>query len=447
MNKSDSNAFKNLFLKHFTGFLSRVTTAAELAGPHAIAVSGGADSMCLLWLAHQLSRQGMIGPVRAIFVHHHTRHGQDQDQELVTDFCEDLNIPCRVLHAQGLEKVKSNFENQARLKRRDLLLNEIQSSELLWLGHHLDDSFEWTLMQRNRSSVIHSSLGIPVRNKSIVRPLMCLSRTQISKFIDHQGISFRNDPTNLDVSFDRNYLRLKVIPLIKKRYPKYLKHYVNQANLLASVLKLNVRQQRDDSELYTYQDGSIFVGCHFSTFEVQQLLHQYSHQERGKITTQIQRMMQAIEKGKKGPYHFSGGTEVYHSHRLLMIYRQKFQNEDKHLANLLTKFSSTELESLPKTTYDELKLTWENLLKRSESMAHMPGLILVIENKSIQKTLNTSVFDSLFPEVSSVCQKKGYRFLSCLKALSEWEKKRQKLPESLRFLPLWTLSNLSSSQE
>ena len=111
MNKSDANAFKNLFFKHFTGILNQVTTASELAGFHAIAVSAGADSMCMLWLAQELSRLGMIGPVRAIFVHHHTRGGQDRDQELVEDFCEDFGIPCTVLHAEGLGTVKSNFEH------------------------------------------------------------------------------------------------------------------------------------------------------------------------------------------------------------------------------------------------------------------------------------------------------------------------------------------------
>jgi hypothetical protein len=77
----------------------------------------------------------------------------------------------------------------------------------------------------------------------------------------------------------------------------------------------------------------------------------------------------------------------------------------------------------------------------------MPGLLLVMENVSVGKILNTSVHDSLFPEVSNVIKHRHFRLMTTQKCLEVWKKKRLKLPERLGIIPLWTLSNLFPSQE
>jgi hypothetical protein len=77
----------------------------------------------------------------------------------------------------------------------------------------------------------------------------------------------------------------------------------------------------------------------------------------------------------------------------------------------------------------------------------MPGLILVLENKNVCKTLNCSVYDARFPEVSQVCQERGLRFLTYTKCLERWHSRRGNLPEKLRILPLHTLTHLFSSHQ
>lgn len=447
MNKLSPKSYRALFFKHVFHFLGNVTQPSDLTLTQVVAVSGGVDSMVLLWVAKQLSLHEKIGPVRALFVHHHTRKGQDHDAQLVADFCLKYQIPFKILHAIGLNAEAGNFEGKAREVRRSLLLGHVKKNELLWLGHHIDDSYEWSLMQRYRSSQPRSSLGIPVRNGKIVRPFMCVSKKQIIQLSRYEQIIFREDPTNSNTKYDRNFLREELYPLLQKRFPQYLKHYVNHANYLSVLLHLNISNRVSGNKLHLYDQGAVIQGTQFSQYQIQDVLQTISNTKRGEISSQIHRMFKAIDNGKKGPFHFSGGTEIYSTHQLLMIYQQKMVNNDKLIAGILATISDKELLSLPTFSWKDLERTWENLLRTSDAMLSMPGLVLVCEPKNICKTLNASVYDSVFPAVSEVCQVRDFYFLTTLKCLDMWKRKKEKLPEKIRLLPMWTLSNLFPSQE
>lgn len=447
MKKLSPIAYRALFFKHLWRFLGNITTPSELSRGHAISVSGGLDSMTLLWVAQTLHKQGKIGPVRALFVHHHTRTEQQGDLVMIQKFCELEGIPFKALHISGLSSQDSNFEEKARVGRRDLTLKDLKKHERLWLGHHLDDSYEWALMQRNRSTNLKSTLGIPVRNHKIIRPFMCVTRSQIKKLGRFEGIPYHEDPTNRDTRFDRNYVRHEVVPKIRARFPKYLKHYSHVSNFAAMNMKISVLSRTGTAELFVFDDGAVLIGKIFSEVQLQEILHTYSSADRGEIISPIVRMLKAIENGKKGPFHYSGGMEAYSSYGMLMIYRQNLKNYDASIANVLSQLTDLQLSELPTYKRVELEHAWQNLLKTPDAMLNMPGLVLVLESDSVCKTLNTSVFDSLFPEVSAICKKRGLRFMSFQKCIELWWAKREKLPERLRLIPLNHLSNLFPSQQ
>ncbi len=445
MKKLGPGAYRALFTKHIWRFLGQVTSSHELRGKHAVSVSGGLDSMSLLWFAKTLHQDGLIGEVRAIFIHHHTRDGQNADKELVQAFCEKEDIPFVCLDIEGLECTDANFEAKAREMRRRLSAKEMQANELLWQGHHLDDSYEWTFMQRHRSSSPESSLGIPVRNGHVVRPFLSVTRQQLQKLVKNEGIPFREDPTNLDLKYDRNFIRHKIIPAVREKYPKYLKFYAQSSNFLASARGVSLFNN-GPTKIYTFDTGAIVLGETFSETQIQNLIHRYSSAHRGKTMVSIVRMLKAIENGKKGPFQFSGGVEAYSSFGLLMIYRQRVKNYDEAIASVLSNFSLESILDLGMYQKSELESVWKNLLSTHDAMLNMPGLILVLESDSINKSLNTSCFDPLFPRVSAVCKEKGLRFMSFSKCLHLWEKKKEKLPKTLRLLPLCNLSHLFPSQ-
>jgi tRNA(Ile)-lysidine synthase len=447
MKKLSPIAYRALFFKHVWRFIQNMAQVRELQGPHAVAVSGGLDSMTLLWLLQSLHQQGKLGPVRAIFVHHHTREGQEWDAELIRSFCRQLKVPFKQLDVDGLTLSDHNFEARARKERRALCLGELRPHERLWLGHHLDDSYEWNLMQRSRSTNPRATLGIPARNGPILRPFLCVTRRQIERLARFEGIPFREDPTNFDLRFERNYVRHQVIPLLRRRFPKMLKHYAHLSNFAAMQMGLSVITRGGPAQIYVYDKGAVLLGKHFTEIQVQEIIHSYSDTDRGELITPIQRMLKAIDNGKKGPFHFSGNVAAYYTTGLLMIYCQNTENYDASVARILGSLSGTELGQLPTYKRVELEQAWKNLLNSPDAMLNMPGLVLVLESESICKTLNCSVFDPTWPEVSAVCKANGYRFSTYVKCLETWRAKKDKLPEKLRLLPLCNLSNLFASQQ
>lgn len=447
MKKLSPVVYRTLFFKHLWRFLQTVTTPMELKGHHAVAVSGGLDSMTALWAANTLYKEGKIGKVRAIFVHHHTREGQDDDQKMIEKFCQQEGIDFTTVEAQGLSSDQSNFEEKARQIRRKLVLENLQKNECLWTGHHIDDSYEWNMMQKHRSNNIKSMLGIPVRNGVIVRPFLCVTRAQIRRIARFEGIPWREDPTNKDLKYDRNYIRHVVIPTIKKRYPNYLRHYIHLSNFSAMMVNMSIINRIHGSKMFVYDSGAVIEGAHFSEIQIQELIHVFSNTNRGEIISQIVKMIRAIDNGKKGPFHFSGGVEAYASFHQLMFYKRGFKNHDESVARALSLLTAEQMKQLPTFTRKELETTWSNLLKTSDAMMDMPGLVVVLESDSVLKTLNTSVYDSLFPNVSDVCRSKNLRFMTAAKCIELWKLKSNKLPEKLRLIPLWNLANLFPSQE
>ncbi len=447
MKKLSPVVYRTLFLKHVWRFLQTVTTPLELKGHHVVAVSGGIDSMTALWVANTFYKEGKIGKVRAVFVHHQTRATQDDDQALIEKFCKQENIELTVLSATGLSAEITNFEEKARRLRRQLIVQNLVPEECLWTGHHIDDSYEWNMMQKHRSNNIKSMLGIPVRNGPIVRPFNCVTRSQLTRVAKFEGIPWREDPTNKDIKFDRNYIRHKVIPAIKKRYPRYLRHYVHLSNFSAMMLNMSMINKIHGSKMYIYDNGAIMEGSHFSEIQIQELIHVLSNTNRGEIISQIVKMIRAIDNGKKGPFHFSGGVEAYATFHQLMLYKRDFKNHDESVSRALALLSIGQMKLLPTFTRAELEMTWNNLLKSSEAMMDLPGLVVVLESDSVLKTLNTSVYDSLFPNVSAVCKAKNLRFMTAVKCIEMWKLKSNKLPGKLRLIPLWNLANLFPSQE
>ncbi len=343
MKKLNRDAYRSLFFKQITKFIEAILRPSELAGSHAIAVSGGLDSMSLLWVASRLRKVGEIGPIRAIYIHHHTRNTQDADQALVEKFCHEEGIPFTVLHARNLDQKAGNFEKRARVIRRELLLNGTSQKELLWLGHHLNDSYEWAIMQRNRTSMVKTTLGIPVRNGKVVRPLLCVSRKQIETLSRFENIPFHEDPTNLDLRFERNFVRHEVVANIAKRFPKYLKHYVNISNQASMHMNANIMKKGSLTDVFSYEDGAVLIGQKFDLVQVQELMHTYSNTDRGELVGPIGRMLDAIRNGKKGPFQFSGGLEAYHTHTMLMIYQKGMKNSDHAIARILETLSNETL--------------------------------------------------------------------------------------------------------
>lgn len=232
--KPADKLYNDRFRAHVLAFSRRLNLLGRDAKV-VVALSGGEDSMSLLHFFHELKERGEISGLRVIHIHHGTRVSQDEEEKIVRLYCDALRIKLQVFYLHDLKDSK-NFEFEARKRRYQIFQEGTFDKELVATGHHLDDSFEWSLMQSFKSSEVTSSLGIPAKRGKFIRPFLSVSKKQIEKYRKNLDLPFVKDPTNASVQFERNDLRKNLIPLIAKKYPHYLKHYARRQNALAQKL-------------------------------------------------------------------------------------------------------------------------------------------------------------------------------------------------------------------
>lgn len=188
------------------------------------AVSGGADSVCLLRLLCGLRDRGDIVLAAA-----HLNHGirgadADADQAFVEALCARLQVPlhCGFVDVPTLSKRnRLGLETQARLSRRMFLLTAMQraGAGVIATAHHAQDQAETVLMHLLRGGGLRGAGGIRAREGAFCRPLLGATKADILAYLDEIGQPFCQDVTNLEASTPRNALRLEVLPKLRALYP------------------------------------------------------------------------------------------------------------------------------------------------------------------------------------------------------------------------------------
>jgi len=192
------------------------------AAPLCMGFSGGLDSSVLL---HRLAAMPQVRErgLRAVHVH----HGLQADAELwtahCTDVCAALGVPLAVERVRVLPEGGEGWEAAARHARRAAFARQLANGEVLVLAHHLDDQAETFLLRALRGSGPDglaamrrwSALG----GHRVWRPLLRTARDGLRAYALANGLRWLEDPSNADTTFDRNFLRNRVMPLLRERWP------------------------------------------------------------------------------------------------------------------------------------------------------------------------------------------------------------------------------------
>ena len=305
------------YFAHWCSFIKQMKLVPTTKRVY-VAVSGGVDSVVLLFLTSRL-RPDLLDEVRAVHFHHGLRGESDQEVKLVKELCTQLSVPLD-LHYLNLDRGGANLEQVARQERYKILYQLASSGDLIYTGHQIDDSFEWSLMQQFKSSSLQPTLGIPLINGPVARPNLCLTKGQIYHIARKEKLSWSEDHTNQELRFDRNYIRNIVVPAIKRRFPTYLKQYVYRANQLAIKLGVDRHQvggkflMRKESKCRVTIYQNQLIGRMSGAQElVRQGIHHLSSSARGVLASQIEKMIAGADRGLKGPYNFSGGVVGFSS--------------------------------------------------------------------------------------------------------------------------------------
>lgn len=200
-----------------------------------IGVSGGPDSMALLYIMNQFKEK--IGfKIICAHVNHNKRPESEKEQKCLEKYCKENNIIFEYIKINNWGD--DNFHNEARTVRYnffDEIIN-IYSARYLMTAHHGDDLIETILMRIVRGSTLKGYSGfsriVDKGNYTLVRPLITVTKAEIEDFDIKNNIWYAIDSSNNEDHYTRNRYRHKVLPFLKKEDPNVHKKFLKYSKTL-----------------------------------------------------------------------------------------------------------------------------------------------------------------------------------------------------------------------
>ena len=205
-----------------------------------VGVSGGADSVCLLFVLLKYASKMPID-LWVLHVNHGIREEAYLDAEYVKRLCEEQHIPFRLVNADvkgRVKREKCSEEEAGRKCRYEAfyeLAKEVGANKIA-VAHNSNDRAETMLFHLFRGSGLKGLTGIaPVRDM-IVRPILCLERNEIEVYLKSRNISFCTDATNAEDDYTRNRIRHYILPFAQEEIASgSVSHMANTADQLLQV--------------------------------------------------------------------------------------------------------------------------------------------------------------------------------------------------------------------
>ena len=221
-----------------------------------IGLSGGVDSMVLLHILSCLRNEIKL-IINAIHINHDLSENALTWENFCEKHCKELEINFISKKIDISEDLKLGVEGAARKKRYEVFKD--YQKGVLALAHHQDDQAETLLLQLFRGSGLKglASMQLYDSEKKIWRPFLRIKKERIKEFAKKYGIEFINDESNDNLNYDRNFLRQKVFPLLKTRYPNISQTISRSADNIAEGLNLNETIAKEDAKKFVSDDQTI----------------------------------------------------------------------------------------------------------------------------------------------------------------------------------------------
>ena len=211
------------------------------------AVSGGADSMCMLSLLIRFSKEhGMR--LGVVHVDHGFRPEAKEEARYVGEFCEENGISFFLRTIEPGECEKS--EEAARIRRYELIESTAadNSFDRISLAHNAGDRAETMLFNLFRGTGIRGLGSIRPKRDRFIRPVMCLERDEIEAYLNENGIRYYTDHTNNEDKYSRNRIRHHIIPVAEGINAEAVNHMNRTADALDEIAEYIEAQAREAYE-------------------------------------------------------------------------------------------------------------------------------------------------------------------------------------------------------
>lgn len=227
-----------------------------------LALSGGGDSVFLFHLFIFLKK--LLDIEFHCFHLNHNLRGNDSllDEDFCINLCSQYNITLTVKSADikkcAIETKKSIEDTARQIRYKELIeLKTNINFNKIATAHNLDDNIETVLQRLIEGTGLKGLNGIPIiREGFIIRPLLCLTKNEINTFLKDNGLMYRFDKSNDDLTYKRNFIRHKLIPIISEFNSAY------QVGIQRTVKNLNGISEFYFKEIRKITEGFIKTDKH-----------------------------------------------------------------------------------------------------------------------------------------------------------------------------------------
>ena len=421
------------------------------AGSQAVAgVSGGADSVCLLFLLMDYQKRVPFS-LRAVHVNHHVR-GEEavRDQEFTRRLCESLGVPLdlydydvpRMAETEHLSCEEAGREARRRAFYRTACRWERPDQVRIALAHHENDQAETVLHNLVRGAGLAGLAGIrPVHRTGsgmYIRPLLCISREETENYLIQRGVPWMTDSTNEEEVYTRNKIRREILPALMQINSSAVKNIAAAAGRVLEAEDYLSELTQKAVEKYTAKEGSVWILSR-DLFEEPMLLQKrvvknVLEAAAGKKKDLSSAHMEAVLELAKG--RTGASASLIYGLRAQQVYGDihitRGEQEKKDLLELEFRVFPYENQQIPEKTYTK----WFDNDKIKNGLAvrrRLPGDYLMISRDGGTKKLKDYFIDckvprrerdnvTLLADGSHVLWAVGYRISEYYKVTSQTKK-------------------------
>jgi tRNA(Ile)-lysidine synthase len=210
--------------------------------------------------------QNSSANVRVIHVHHGLQKEADDWVIHCQKTCDDLKLPLKIVHLNLKINKGESVEEMARKGRYEAFKLALEPGEVLLTAQHQDDQAETLLLQLFRGAGVAGLASMPLVSDFgaglLVRPLLAESRETLEAYSKQHQLDYIDDPSNQDLSFDRNFLRQQIFPQLKERWAGLDKAISRAARIQAETKALLAEfTEQDLAKIQSNKDNTLSIGA------------------------------------------------------------------------------------------------------------------------------------------------------------------------------------------